>query len=154
MKLSLVFLLVPIGLLAQESRTWKFNPFIGSGVTTAWSDGSRSVVSTAGMAVIVPITKRFFARPLVGTGAVLPIATREPFRVAQIGTLAGYRVIRRTSILAGFAETMQFPKTGAVYLPTFVTSTATRICGAFGIYTPIMLNSKGWGISVQCGFMF
>jgi hypothetical protein len=140
-----------LGLHAQEQQVVKFNPFAGSGVTTAWKDGSRSVVSTAGMALIVRLSPKVFVRPVAGVGAIVPLKTLDSFRVVQAGALVGYRIAKRFSVLAGGGETMQFPRTGALYLPTALFSSATRIHGCFGVYTPVTLNGKGYGVSVQAG---
>jgi hypothetical protein len=142
---------------AQESkRQWKLNPFVGSGVTTAWKNGSQSLVVAAGTAAIIPIpiTKKLFLRPVVCAGKVLPLSTAQPFPFVQAGSLLGYRAIKRTSILAGYLETIQFPKSGTLYLPTSVFSTATKIHGGWGVYTPVILNAKAWGISLQVGYNY
>ena len=151
MKTAFFCFVLAISASAQERRTLKLNPFVGSGIAISWADGSRSVISTTGMAIILPITRRIFVRPLVATGAVLPLTTHEPFRLVQFGGLAGYQVTRRTSTLVGFAETIQFPKTGSIYLPTLLVSTATRIHRCFGLYTPIAITQKAWSFSVQAG---
>jgi hypothetical protein len=151
--LTFVITFSALALLAQD-RNVKYQPFVGSGITTAWGSGAHSVVSTAGVAIVVPITAKFFLRPVIATGEVLPLTTLQKFPVAQLGGLVGYRATKRTAVLAGCLETMQFPKIGTIYLPTFVVSTATQIHGRWGIYTPTTFNSKAWGMSVQLGYTF
>jgi hypothetical protein len=148
-----VFIFFALALVAQD-RNVKYQPFVGSGIATAWTNGAHSVISTAGVAAVIPIRNKFFLRPVGAVGEVLPLATLQKFPVAQLGGLVGYKAAKRFAALAGFSETVQFPKTGTLYLPTAIISTATRIHGRWGIYTPTTFNSKAWGMSVQLGYTF
>ena len=127
-------------------------PFIGSGITTAWSNGAHSVVATAGFALVVPVSKKFFIRPVISAGEVVPLSTAKSFPVFQAGCLVGYRLTKKFSALSGFAETIQLPQAGPVYLPTALISTATRLHGRWGIFTPITINARGYGASLQLGY--
>ena len=138
--------------LAAQEQTIKLQPFVGSGVTRAWATGIRIVTTTGGVAAVVPLHKKFFLRPMIAGGKVVPLSSASSFPVFQAGALLGYRVTKRFSVLGGYLETIQFPKSGALYLPTAVVSTATRIHGRWGIYTPIALNRLVGGCSVQIGY--
>ncbi len=144
-----------LALTAQE-RTIHLQPFAGAGISVSRANGTESFVTTAGTAVIVPITKKFFLRPVIGAGKSFPLNPPKPtvsVPILQFGSLIGYRATKRTAVLSGFIETIQFPKAGAnVYLPTFVASTATRIHGHWGIYTPFVINARSYGLSLQLGY--
>jgi hypothetical protein len=130
----------------------KFQPFISTGVTTAWQTDVHSAVESGGVAVIVPVSKKFFLRPVVSAGRVIPFSAVNPFPVVQAGGLLGYHTTKRLSLLGGYLETIQLPASGTLYLPTAVVSTATRIHGRWGVYTPVTFNQKAWGASLQIGY--
>lgn len=150
MKALQILLLFSLGFTA-EAQTKK-QLFIGSGVTTAWTNGSQGVVTVTGFALVVPMTEKIFVRPVVAAGEAIPLTSAKSFPILQGGCLVGYRATGNFSLLSGFAEIMQFPSTGAVYLPTIPISTATRVDKHWGIFTPVTINARGYGVSVQLGY--
>ena len=151
MKYIIAFVFASICVSSCDAQV-NFQSFASTGITTAWQTGVHSAVETGGAALIVPISKRFFLRPVATAGRAFPLSPAKPFPIVQVGGLVGYRLMKRTSVLGGYLETIQMPKTGALYLPTAVVSTATRIYGHWGIYTPVTFNQKAWGASLQLGY--
>jgi hypothetical protein len=109
------------------------------------------VVVTGGAAAIVPVSKKFFLRPVVAVGKVVPLSPANSFPVFQAGGLVGYRATKRVSVLGGYLETMQFPKLGALYLPTATAALAVRVHGHLSAFCPATFNQKAWGLSGQLG---
>lgn len=141
-------------LVAQE-RSVLIQPFVSDGFFASRVNGANTDLLTAGVAVIAPVSKKFFVRPLVAAGRSFAIDPPKPtpsVSVFQVGALVGYRVVKRFSALTGFQETVQFPKSGTLYLPTFVVSTATRFHGRWGILTPFSVNARSYGICAQLAY--
>ncbi len=132
----------------------KIQAFVSTGVTTAWTTGVRSVVTTGGAAALVPVSKKWFVRPVVAAGRVISLSPAKSFPLVQAGGLVGYRATKRVSVLGGYLETMQFPKPGALYLPTAVVSTAIHISRHLGVFVPATFNEKALGLSGQFGVTF
>jgi len=158
MKISLLWLCVIVAcsapLVAQEYSV-HIQPFISDGIAVSRVNGTKNDVLTVGVAVVIPVHKKLFVRPVVGAGKSFAIDPAKPtpsVPVVQAGALVGYHATKRFSPIAGYVETMQFPKTGALYLPTLVLSTATRIHGHWGVYTPFTLNARSYGIAAQLGY--
>ena len=126
--------------------------FFGSGLSVAWSNGAKTSTSTVGFALVMHVSKKIFLRPVVSGGEVVPLNSAQAFPMIQGGCLFGYRATQRFSVLSGFAETVQFPKAGEVYLPTALISTAIRVRGHWGIFAPITVTARGYSISLQTGY--
>jgi hypothetical protein len=142
-------------LFAQE-RNFQWQVFASDGLSINRASGAKSDVLTANFAVVAPKKTKIFIKSFVGTGrsfAINPAKPTSSVPVFQVAALLGYRATKRFSPLAGYIETMQFPATsGNLYLPTFVVTTATRIHGHWGIYTPFTVNQKSWGFAAQLGY--
>jgi hypothetical protein len=142
--------------LVAQDRNVHAQPFMSNGISVSRANGMKSDILTVGVAAIVPISKKFFARPIVAAGRSFAIDPPKPVLsvpVFQAGALLGYHATKRFSPVAGFVEAMQFPKTGVnLYLPTLVISTATRVYGHWGIYTPFTVNAKSYGLAIQLGY--
>lgn len=142
-------------LVAQDQNVHA-QPFVSNGISVSRANGTKSDVLTVGVAAIVPISGKFFARPVVAIGrsfAIDPLKPAPSVPVFQAGALLGYHATKRFSPVAGFVEAMQFPKTGVnLYLPTLVVSTATRVYGHWGIFTPFTVNARSYGFAIQLGY--
>jgi hypothetical protein len=138
----------------QRNFQWQF--FASDGLSVNRATGAKSDVFTANFAVVAPRKTKFFVKSFVGTGRSFAIDPAKPtpsVPVLQVGALLGYRATKRFSPLVGYIESMQFPSTSAnLYLPTFVATTATRIHGRWGIYTPFTVNSRSIGGALQLGY--
>ena len=141
--------------LAAQDRNVRLQPFASDGLSVSRANGVKSDVVTAGMAAVAPISKKVFIRPFVAAGKSFAIDPPKPtpsVPVLQAGAVMGYHATKRFSLVSGFVETMQFPSTGTLYLPTFVASTVTRIHGNWGLFTPFTVNERSYGIAVQLGY--
>lgn len=147
----MVVFLVAAASVSAQTNTWLL---VGSSINTAWSSGRHSAVLSEGIAVTLPLTQRVFIRPGVVVSEVDPLYDAKGFPMLQPACMLGLRATKRFAVLSGFAETIQIPRSGAVYLPTLQISTATRIKSHWGIFTPISFNQKGYGLSLQLGYRF
>jgi hypothetical protein len=144
-------------LLAQEaSRNYQYQLFTSNAISVNRASGAKSDVWTGDFAIVAPKKTRFFVKSFVGAGSVFaldPAKVTPRVPVLQAAALLGYRATKRFSPLAGYIETMQFPKTSAnLYLPTFVVTTATRVHGHWGIYTPFTVNARSYSFAAQLGY--
>lgn len=127
---------------------------VGSGINTTWSSGTRSIMITEGFATTLPINQKIFARLGIAVSEIDPLNNAKNFPMIQPICMMGYRVTKRVAVLSGFAETIQLPQSGLIYLPTFQISTAIRIKSHWGIFTPLSFNEKGYGLTLQLGYRF
>lgn len=149
---AMIALILPLS--AQEHNV-RLQPFASDGFSVSRVNGTKSDIVTAGMAVVAPISEKFFIRPFVGAGRSFAIEPSQPtpsVPVLQVGTVVGYHATKRFSLVSGFMENAQFPATGTLYLPTFVASTVTRIHGRWGLFTPFTVNQRSYGIAAQLGY--
>jgi len=138
---------------AMLSAQVKKQVFVGSGVVTPWDGGSRTVSTTGGVALVVPLTQKLFMRPVVGAGSITSVKTGRSFPTIQAACLVGWRVTKRTAILGGGGSTFLFPPMAPNrVLPTAIFSTATQIHGRWAVFTPVSFNEKGIGVAAQIGY--
>jgi hypothetical protein len=142
-------------LFAQE-RNFQYQLFASDGLSVNRASGAKSDVLTANFAIVAPKKTKFFVKSFVGAGRSFALDPAKPtpsVPILQVAALVGYRATKRFSPLAGYIEVMQFPATSAnLYLPTFVATTATRIHGHWGIYTPFTVNSRSYSFAAQLGY--
>ena len=103
---ALAFLTSP--LLAQEYSIHA-QSFVSDSISVSRANGRKGDVLTGGVAVVVPVYKKLFVRPVVGAGksfAINPPKATPSVPVIQAGTLVGYHATKRFSPIVGFTETM------------------------------------------------
>lgn len=106
-----------------------------------------------GFALIVPVAKRLFVRPVVTVALVNPTpeGKKNFFSVSGVG-LVGFKVNPAFTVLAGGGITFNFPTGQPVTrLPTLAVSSATKINAQWAIFTPLTVTSKSIGIATQLG---
>ncbi|MDR3581707.1 MAG: hypothetical protein P4L67_00330 [Candidatus Pacebacteria bacterium] len=142
--------------LFAQQRNFQMQLFVSDGISVNRASGAKSDALTANFAIVAPRKTKFFVKSFIGTGrsfAINPAKPTPSVPVFQVGALVGYHATKRFSPLAGYIEAMQFPATsGNLYLPTFIVTTATRIHGHWGIYTPFTVNEKSYCGSAQLGY--
>lgn len=154
MKQSVLVTILVLG-LASSAHALEVHPqvFVGSGFTHSMTAGPDSVATTGGIALVVPVSERFFVRGVVGAGAVVPLAdSADEFPVLQAGALVGRQINSRFSLLAGVAATVLFTPKETLTLPTGIISLFTQIWGPWGVFAPLSYHERGVGFQLQLGY--
>ena len=128
--------------------------FFGAGATAARVTGTPAIPVSGGFALVVPLNKRIFLRPVAAGGFAKPtVPNKSAFPTLQTGGMIGFRASQNFAVLVGGAETFTFPAGKPVSkLPTLIFSSATKISKHCGVFTPVTINARGVSASIQFGY--
>lgn len=151
---TISFVVVALGIAVSASAQVKRQAAVGvSAIAPRVETAAPATTVHVAFALIVPAGKKFFLRPVVTLAEVNPTpeGKKNFLSVSGIG-LVGFRVNPAFSVLGGWGVTINLPAgQPATKLPTVAFSTATKINGHFGVFTPVTVTSKGVGIATQLG---
>lgn len=152
LRITAVIFLVILSIPAYGQNVKK-QIYAGLGTTAGLNNAPSAINISSGFAVTIPINNKVFIRPFIGVNLINPTGELTAYLALQTAGLVGLKLTQNFSFLAGGGETMSFPNKKLIsYTPVAIISTTTKLNGKLLLFTPITLNKKGIGTSIQLGF--